>query len=606
MINHQLHNKKNAVVRRHAMRMGSLSLLALALAGCAVKPQPLAQEEQFVLAMADSQAMFANQEPVVQAVSLDEAIARAIKYNLQHRLMLMERALEDNLADVQSYDVLPKLSARAGLKTRSNTYASSSYSVNSGRESLEPSTSQEKSLSSTDLQLSWNVLDFGLSYFGAKAQANKILAAEERRRRVVADIVREVRTAYWNAVTAERLKNEVSQILTDARSALEHSRETQRQRLLPPINALKYQRDLLGMVRQVEALESDLALAKSKLAALMNLPPATQYDLVVPDAQSMKAPVLAYQLEDLETLSMVRRPEIREEAYLARNAVLETRMSLMRLLPGVSLFGGINYDSNKYLVNNSWADAGMQVSWNLFNVLSWSSISKAGDTREAVAQLRRQALRMAVLTQVNVSYLEFKRATSVFERSSELDRIQKAILEQTEGALRSDAQTELETIRTRVETVLAARARDLSYADLQNAMSAIYQAAGIDTLPDSVADDSVAALASAFGDAQRVVDMGGLQVPQLMPKSVTAPEPVAVAVAAAQPQPVQSAAPVAQAAQPALRPVAAALWSSTGSVLSGESALAQTRIDATAQRQAAIEAENNARQQRVKQDIYAR
>jgi len=601
-VSNKHHNDKISVARQRFVRLGSLTILAAALAGCAITPQPLAEEEQFVLALADREAMYAQQEPVTQAITLEEAIARAVKYNLQHRLMLMERALEDNLADVQGLDMLPKLTARAGFKTRDNTYASSSYSVESGRESLEPSTSQERNIRNADLQLSWNVLDFGLSYFGAKAQANKILASEERRRRVVADIIREVRTAYWNAVTAERLKNEVSSILGEARTALSQARETERQRLLAPINALKYQRDLLGMVRQVEALESDLALAKSRLASLMNLPPASQYDLVVPAAASLEVPRLAYGLEDLETLSMVRRPEIREEAYLARNAVLETRMSLLRLLPGVSLFGGLNYDSNKYLVNNNWADAGMQVSWNLFNVLSWPAISKAGDTREAVAQLRRQALRMAVLTQVNVSYLEFQRAASVFERSKELDRIQRAILQQTEGALRSDAQTVLETIRTRVETVLATRARDLSYADLQNAMSAIHQAAGIDPLPQTVADDSVAGLAAAVADSSRVIDMGGLQVPRLMAESslIQQAVPVEAATPVAQTAQAVAAAPVAQ--QPALRPVAVSMWSSTGSLVSGQAALDQ----AERQRQAALAAEAEARQERMRRDIYAR
>lgn len=594
---------------RRTLRFGGLTLLAVALAGCAVTPQPLVEQEQFVLALADREAMYSAQEPVTQAITLDEAIARAVKYNLQHRLVLMERALEDNLADVQGLDMLPKMTARAGLKTRSNTYASSSYSVDSGRESLEPSTSQERDLRNADLQLSWNVLDFGLSYFGAKAQANKILAAEERRRRVVAEIIREVRTAYWNAVTAERLKNEVSSILGEARTALGQARETERQRLLAPINALRYQRDLLGMVRQVEALESDMALAKSRLAALMNLPPSAQYDLVVPASDSLAVPRMAYSLDDLETLSMVRRPEIREEAYLARNAVLETRMSLLRLMPGVSLFGGVNYDSNKYLVNNSWADAGMQVSWNLFNVLSWSSISKAGDTRVAVAQLRRQALRMAVLTQVNVSWLEFQRATSVFERSQELDRIQHAILQQTEGALRSDAQTVLETIRTRVETVLATRARDLSYADLQNAMSSIHQAAGIDPLPQLIGDDSVAGLAAAVADARNVIDMGGLEVPRLMTQPglfqaavpAQATEPVAQVVEVAAALPVAEPVGASMAQQPALRSVPVSLWSSTGSLASG-SAQASTQ----AQHQAAVEAVAAERRARAQRDIYAR
>nr|WP_279538668.1 TolC family protein [Pseudomonas brassicae] len=107
-------------------------------------------------------------------------MARAVKYNLQQRLGLMERALEDNLLDQQRYDMLPKLAARAGWRGRDNTLASSSESIRTGSQSLEPSTSQDRSTHSADLQLSWNVLDFGIGYFGAKAQANKVLAAEER------------------------------------------------------------------------------------------------------------------------------------------------------------------------------------------------------------------------------------------------------------------------------------------------------------------------------------------------------------------------------------------------------------------------------------------
>ena len=44
------------------------------------------------------------------------------------------------------------------------------------------------------------------------------------------------------------------------------------------------------------------------------------------------------------------------------------------------------------------------------------------------------------------------------------------------NAVRSHAETRLEAVRTRVETLLAKRARDLSYAELLNAQDAIYQA----------------------------------------------------------------------------------------------------------------------------------
>ncbi|RZS31551.1 TolC family protein [Corticibacter populi] len=546
---------------RRAPRSMTLSLIAAAvLAGCAVSPPAEHSKQDLLLqASADQREMFANQEPVSAPITLDEAIARAVKYNLQQRLALMERALEDNLIDVQKQGMLPKLTARAGLRTRSNDYGSSSESLATGVESLVPSTSQERTSNSADLQMTWNVLDFGLSYFGAKAQGNKALAAEERRRRVVADIIRETRAAYWNAVTAERLKDQVGDTLAQARQTLDYARQTEQKRLVAPIVALRYQRDLLNMVRQTEALDNELAQAKARLAALMNLAPGTSFTLAAPDATALQAPRLAYELQDLEALSMVRRPELREEGYLARNAVLETRMSLLKLFPNAALFGGLNYDSNKYLVNQNWADAGVQVSWNLLNVLSWPAIERAGETREQVADLRRQALRMTVLTQVHVAWLERERAAAAFERAQELSRLQDAIRTQTENAARSNSETQLELVRARVETLLATRARDLSYAELINAQNTVYQAAGIDPLPERIDDESVAGLARSIAETSRLIERGHIEVPRFA--SLNAPAEIAVP-ASAQPQPIARAPRPA----PALRTVTGQPWEHLGSV----------------------------------------
>lgn len=549
---------------RAARRLSLTTLAAAVLAGCAVTP-PAALDTQALLEQdrTDRNVMFAAQEPVTGPITLDEAIARALKYNLQQRLALMERALEENLTDVQQQGLLPRLTARAGLRTRSNDYGSSSESLSTGRQSLEPSTSQERDGHTADLQLSWNVLDFGLSYFGAKAQGNKALAAEERRRRVAADIIRQTRAAYWNAVTAERLKDQVAATLTEVRQTLAYARETEAKRLVAPIVALRYQRDLLNMVRQTEALDNDLAQAKARLATLMNLPPATAFTLAAPDAAQLEAPKLAYALPDLEALAMVRRPELREEGYLARNAVLETRMSLLRLFPNATLFGGLNYDSNKYLVNNHWADAGVQVSWNLLNVLAWPAIERAGQSREKVAELRRQALRMAVLSQVHIAWLERERAEAAFLRAKELSRLQDAIREQTENAARSSAETHLEVVRAKVETLLAARARDLSYAELINAQNTVYQASGIDPLPERIGDGSLAGLAQDIAETSRLIERGHVDVPRLARASQAEPAPAA---ALAVPAAANTAPPAPVAALPALRAVSGQPWAHLGSL----------------------------------------
>lgn len=494
----------------------AVSLLAGA---CAITPERLTLDEQISQAARDRAVMYASQEPVSGAISLEEALARAIKYNLDHRVALMESALEDRALDVAGVDLLPELTGRAGLRTRDNVQASSSRSIVSGRESLEPSTSTEQNVRTADLQLSLNVLDFGLSYYGAKAQANRVLAAEQRRRRVVLSIADQVRSSYWEAVTAEQLQPRVAAALDDARRALGFARQAEAERLLPPLETLQFQRALLDIVQQLEVVESELAIAKAQLAGLMNLPPGTAYRLAAPRRQVTTR--LPYRLGDLEAVAMMSRPEIQEETYAARNVVLETRSEIMRLLPGLSLFGGVNADSNDFLVNNSWADAGLSVTWNLLRLVAVPSILAEGDAKVEVADTRRLAMRMAILTQVNLAYRRYERAQRLYARAVSIQDVEQRIAAATRSAEEGDASSMLERVRAQAASVLASRARNRAFAEVQNAVGSVYAAAGFDPLPETVSEADVASLTREIAARSAQVESGRVELPRVPASSGT-------------------------------------------------------------------------------------
>ncbi len=87
--------------QRRALGFLGGALLAAGLAACSLTPEPMTPQDQIAQAIVDQQAMYASQEPVSGPIALDTAMARALKYNLQHRLALMQRALEDKLIDVR-------------------------------------------------------------------------------------------------------------------------------------------------------------------------------------------------------------------------------------------------------------------------------------------------------------------------------------------------------------------------------------------------------------------------------------------------------------------------------------------------------------------------
>ena len=90
------------------------SLLAVAttvLSACAIHPIPFTPAEHVSAARADRVEMTARQEPVNGPITLDEAMARAIHYNLDQRVKMMEEALAQNQLDLANFDLLPKLTA---------------------------------------------------------------------------------------------------------------------------------------------------------------------------------------------------------------------------------------------------------------------------------------------------------------------------------------------------------------------------------------------------------------------------------------------------------------------------------------------------------------
>ena len=91
-----------------------LSVIPLLLAGCgALQPVPYTQDEIQKRVSDDRSIMYSAQEPISKPVTFYEATARALKYNLDYRLKLMENALTRSLHDVASFEMLPRLVAGA-------------------------------------------------------------------------------------------------------------------------------------------------------------------------------------------------------------------------------------------------------------------------------------------------------------------------------------------------------------------------------------------------------------------------------------------------------------------------------------------------------------
>jgi hypothetical protein len=134
----------------------------MTVSACTILPKPVTPAEVHSRVTADQVKIYAGQEPIDKPLSFEEAVARALKYNLDYRLKLMESALASGQAELVTYDMLPSLLASAGYVSRNNYYVTDSENIYTGQTQLSDSTSQEKNRRIASAALTWDLLDFGV------------------------------------------------------------------------------------------------------------------------------------------------------------------------------------------------------------------------------------------------------------------------------------------------------------------------------------------------------------------------------------------------------------------------------------------------------------
>lgn len=471
-------------------------IAATLLAGCATLIEPLTRNDHEARRRDLTARVTREQEPLVGELDLYGAMARAIKYNLDYRVESMEQAVRVSDLDFKRFDMLPRLVSRLDYNNRGNDAGGVSRSLITGRESLEPSTSSERAVTDVDLTLSWDVLDFGLSYVRAKQAADEILVAEERKRKVVNRIVEDVRTAYWRAVGAERVIGKMAELEKSTSAALDAALAQERGGQTAPLAALTYQRELLTIRRELQALERELGVAKQQLAALINLPIGGDFKVVLP-WRELEWRRFEASSEEMLAQALMHRPELREVAYQMRSLDLEKQAAWLRSLPNLKAFLGVNWNSNAYLYNGQWASWGTQASWNLLNVFRAPLERARVDAQMQLLDQRSLALTTAVAAQVHVSRARYEQRLREVETARQFHGVQERIMRQTQAGYGADRISRQSLVREQMNTVLAEIRYDMAVADLQNAFANVYASMGVDAFDESMSSkDSVSELSA--------------------------------------------------------------------------------------------------------------
>ncbi len=486
-------------------RSAPIATLFLALGGCAsLQPEPLTDVELTQQSRADRAAARANVEPITQALTLPEAQARALKYNLDRRVRLMEEALALRQTDLSRLDMLPKLIAQAGYTSRDRDRITSSVDLATGQVAPSRYLSQENSHTLSEFGVSWSLLDFGLGYYNARQASDRFLIASERRRRAMHLLMQDVRVAFWRAASAQKLETRLRQTVAEAEKALADARRAEAGRIRNPIDGLRYQRQLLENLRLLESITQELSAAQVDLAQLINAPMGTVLRVVEPSGNALPGgEVLMLPVESLEEAALMANADVREQYYNARIARVEARRTLLRLFPNVTFNYGTNYDTDRFQVNNQWNEAGIQLSFNVLNVFTANRQLAFAEAGIALADQRRVAAQMAVIAQVHLARLQLGNALRQYERAGQIYQTDQRLADFTLAREQAQLQSPLDRVSAQTAAILSELRRYQALAQAQAADARLEATLGVEPAIGSVSETSLKELVQQLSNAPR-------------------------------------------------------------------------------------------------------
>jgi multidrug efflux system outer membrane protein len=234
-----------------------------------------------------------------------------------------------------------------------------------------------------------------------------------------------------------------------------------------------------------------------ELATLINMPPGKHLKLTFPE-DLKEPPVLPDDIESLELMALVNSPNYASQIYNVRIDQLETRKSLIRLLPGIEFSYGLNYDSNSFLVNNNWADVGIRLTYDLMRIFSIGRIKAYGKASEQLAITRRLALNMAVVAQIHLSWQGYRNIIRILQHAKRLDAVDREISELTQQARASRAVSGIELIQNEVRSLRSKMEHLLAYTETQESYGAFLLSLGLNPIPENYHKMSVQALTESL------------------------------------------------------------------------------------------------------------
>lgn len=434
------------------------------------------EEERFINLEQDLQVINCMTIPTGLKLTLDDVIHIALEYNQDLLLKDKEYGIQLQTVLREQLKMLPQLIANAEESERNNELIVSSVSVVPGVPPAPPSISTQRHVKRYDVNIIFNLLDFGLSYYKAQEESKRVLVVALEYERMRQTLIVDVLKQYWKAIASKVAMDEAESMLGEVVGYQYKVGEQISTQYVSKLKGLKTQIDLTNIQIQFNEFRQDYENAISELTLLMGMPPSVKFELDYdPDRP------LSVELPDiftLEGMALTQRPELYSKDVEEKISEDEARYAFLEMLPGAELFAGTYFDANKFFRFHHWIVAGARATWNLLAVPNRFVDNRIANQRTELVRMRRVALSVAVLSQVRLAYILYKEDYDQYLLFNSLENSNRDLLLSAQDGWNGGAVSRSEVLFIHSQAVLAKRNALKAYGELQISLEQLNHAIG--------------------------------------------------------------------------------------------------------------------------------
>ncbi|MDQ6961452.1 MAG: TolC family protein [Mariprofundaceae bacterium] len=530
-------------------------ILPLIFSGCVGKKVAFDQNEARENNVRSDMAAIGNQawhQQLNVPLSLEQMMGLAKKHNLEYLIKELEAEQADHELAAVKLASLPK--AKVDVNTNYDTTDGFAFNKNqaTGTKSATAATSSQKFGGTANISLQWSVLDYGISYYRAKQKVYARAIVDERQRRALHKLAMNLVQDYMRVSVADAGLKLAKIALDDLKDASRRMEKLSKINEIDEYNALQYKSKQIALENAKEALREEKDASMLRLAQTIGVTPGTSFRVQMPDFSDSMMPSV-FDVDTLVEEALRRRPELFEADLQERITLEEVKAIGLQRWPNFAGILGLNFNSNKFLYANSWANIGSALSWDLLSIPRLNQEKSAKEVRAKVQVRERQLLALGVMAEVHLANADYQLKGERYRRMKDELKLHRALLSLARTRARAGKLSNVDLIAHEASAIEKSIQLARSYADWVEALQKIYYA----TQKETPSMDNLTAMPvlASIGYRNQPVSLQKVSTTKDAKVAVAAPKEEVAVVKAITP-PVVKAKPVAVAAWKEVKPVA--------------------------------------------------